>query len=186
MEIEYVPDLSGIIERERLFKPIDIQFNTEKMKFGETIHVKPELPKKYIINNDATILFWKDGSKTIVKRCKEDEFNSRLGFLTAWFQRFCGLSKNKANKYLAELKITEDKKEKQSDKEENDEELILFHKGDKIRLKKRCSTINGNYVNKNSIGKVLEDSYFPWVEFKNGFRAVVAPNDATIIERSNS
>ena len=61
------------------------------------------LPKRYIINKGATILFWKDGTKTIVKRCKDDEYNKRLGFLTAYFQKHCGMSKNKANKYLASL-----------------------------------------------------------------------------------
>lgn len=61
------------------------------------------IPKRYIINKGATILFWKDGTKTIVKRNKEDEHNPRLAFLTAYFQKNCGLSKNKANKYLDSL-----------------------------------------------------------------------------------
>lgn len=68
---------------------------------------KVELPERYIINENATILFWKDGKKTVVKRCKNDEFNPRLGFLTAFFQRYCGMSKNKANKYLASLEVEE-------------------------------------------------------------------------------
>lgn len=62
-----------------------------------------KLPKKYIINKNATILFWKNGGKTIVKRSKDDEYNKRLGFLTAFFQKHSGLSKNQANKYLANL-----------------------------------------------------------------------------------
>lgn len=66
-----------------------------------------DLPKRYIINKGATILFWEDGSKTIVKRCKEDKYNKRLGFLTAYFQKHCGMSKNKANKYLASLEEEE-------------------------------------------------------------------------------
>lgn len=66
-----------------------------------------ELPERYIINKGATILFWEDGSKTIVKRCKDDKYNKRLGFLTAYFQKHCGMSKNKANKYLASLEEEE-------------------------------------------------------------------------------
>lgn len=65
--------------------------------------ISEKLPERYIINKDATILFWEDGSKTIVKRCEDDEYNKRLGFLTAYFQKHSGLSKNKANKYLANL-----------------------------------------------------------------------------------
>lgn len=84
-----------------------------------------ELPKRYIINQNATILFWKDGTKTIVKRCKDDEFNPRLAFLTAFFQKYCGMSKNKANKYLANLQVEETKNTKEKEykpkrmKEEN-------------------------------------------------------------------
>lgn len=51
--------------------------------------VKVLLPKKYIINKNACILFWENGEKTIVKRCEEDEFNPRLAFLTAFFQKYC-------------------------------------------------------------------------------------------------
>ena len=68
-----------------------------------------ELPTRYIINQDATILFFSDGSKVVVKRCKDDEFNPRLAFLTAFFQKYCGMSKNKANKYLASLQVEEEK-----------------------------------------------------------------------------
>ena len=62
-----------------------------------------QLPKRYIINKGATILFWEDGTKTIVKKSKDDKYDRRLGFLTAYFQKHCGMSKNKANKYLDNL-----------------------------------------------------------------------------------
>ena len=62
-----------------------------------------KIPRRYIINKNATILFWNDNTKTIVKRSKEDEHNPRLAFLTAYFQKHSGLSKNKANKYLNSL-----------------------------------------------------------------------------------
>ena len=62
-----------------------------------------KLPDKYIINKGATILFWEDDTKTIIKRTEEDEHNKRLAFLTAYFQKHCGLSKNQANKYLDSL-----------------------------------------------------------------------------------
>lgn len=61
------------------------------------------LPKKYIINDNATILFWDDGTKTVVKREKGDEYNKILGFLWAYFQKNSGLSKTKANKYIKGL-----------------------------------------------------------------------------------
>lgn len=63
----------------------------------------------YIINDGATILFWDDGTKTIVKRTKEDKFDKRVAFLTAYFQKTSGLSRTKANKFLANLKVEEPK-----------------------------------------------------------------------------
>lgn len=59
--------------------------------------------ERYIINKDATILFWKNGDKTIVKKTKDDKFDKRLGFLYAWFQATSGLSKRKANDFLENL-----------------------------------------------------------------------------------
>jgi len=61
------------------------------------------LPKRYIIKKDATVLIWENGEKTIVKRTNEDNFDKRLGFLYAYFQKTSGLSRNKANKYIEEL-----------------------------------------------------------------------------------
>lgn len=42
---------------------------------------------KYIINENATILFWDDGTKTISKRHKDDTFDKELGFLFAYFYK---------------------------------------------------------------------------------------------------
>ena len=70
--------------------------------------VKKNLPKRYIINKGATILFWEDGSKTVVKRGNEDEYDNVKGFLWAYFQKHSGLSKTQANKYLAELMDEDD------------------------------------------------------------------------------
>lgn len=98
----------------------EIPFNEEMKKaflrgFGVDINKKERLkvpmPKKYIINHGATVLMWDDGDKTVVKRCEDDEFNKRLGFLTAFFQHYSGMSKNKANKFLAELEVEDEEKE---------------------------------------------------------------------------
>lgn len=90
---------------------------------------KIQLPKKYIINHGATILFWEDGTKTVVKRCEDDEFNKRLGFLTAFFQYATGMSKNKANKFLHELEVEDEKNEEQIN-------LYDLQIGDKVKVRK--------------------------------------------------
>lgn len=69
----------------------------------KNIQNKGILPERYIINHNATILFWNDGTKTIVKKAKDDDYNKKLGFLWAYFQKMSGLSKTKANEYLENL-----------------------------------------------------------------------------------
>ena len=105
------------MELENLFKRDLLTTNLtripEDFSYGFNVSIgndEVDLPERYIINKNATILFWKNGKKTIVKRCESDEFNPRLAFLTAFFQHYCGMSKNKANKYLANLQIEEEKK----------------------------------------------------------------------------
>jgi hypothetical protein len=71
------------------------------------------LPTHYILTKKATILFWDEDDKddkTVVKRCDEDRHNPRLAFLTAYFQKHSGLSKNQANRYLSNLKGLKEKK----------------------------------------------------------------------------
>lgn len=77
-------------------------------ELNEKKKTKVPMPKKTIINHGATVLIWDNGEKTIVKRCEDDEFNKKLGFLTAFFQHYCGMSKNKANKFLAELEVEDE------------------------------------------------------------------------------
>lgn len=60
----------------------------EKVNSGK-IKGKVSLPERYIINENACILLWQNGEKTVVKRCADDEFNPRLAFLTAFFQHYC-------------------------------------------------------------------------------------------------
>lgn len=81
----------------------------------------------YIINDGATILFWIDGTKTIVKRTQEDKFDKRLAFLTAYFQKNSGLSRTKANKFLANLKV-EEPKEKIKKVKEKDKKVTKVSK----------------------------------------------------------
>lgn len=135
-------DIDGIlIPNNEIIIHSEIPFNEEMKKafsrgFGVDINKKEKLkvpmPKKYIINNGATVLMWDDGDKTVVKRCEDDEFNKRLGFLIAFFQHYSGMSKNKANKFLAELEVEDE--EKEETKETNSKNK--FRVGDKVKFRK--------------------------------------------------
>ena len=63
------------------------------------------LPARYIVNDDACILFWdsKGKTKTVVKRCKDDNIDPIKAFLWAYFEKTSGMSKTKANKYLQKV-----------------------------------------------------------------------------------
>lgn len=45
---------------------------------------------KIIFNNPTTIVLWADGTRTVVKACKEDKFNKEVGLKTALLQRVFG------------------------------------------------------------------------------------------------
>lgn len=60
--------------------------------------------EKYIINENATILFWNDGTKTISKRHKEDKFDKELGFLFAYFYKKWGVSKASGKRIIESIK----------------------------------------------------------------------------------
>lgn len=62
------------------------------------------LPRKWVINGPATILFWEDGTKTIVKCNKGDEFDAQKGYLMAYFEKWTGLSKHQIAKIMNEIK----------------------------------------------------------------------------------
>lgn len=73
----------------------NIQYHTHDTK----------LPKEYYINEKkkTIVLKWDDDTITKVKTSKDDKFDARYGFLVAYFQKNCGMSKTKANKYLDNL-----------------------------------------------------------------------------------
>ena len=63
-----------------------------------------KLPGQIIFNGPATILKFNDGSKTIVKAKEDTEFDPVMGFLVAYFQKYSGLTKTEANKYLVDVR----------------------------------------------------------------------------------
>ncbi len=75
------------------------------IRFGYLGGIK--LPKEYYINKKkkTVVLKWDDDTITKVKTSKDDKFDARFGFLLAYFQKHCGMSRTQANKYIDNLKI---------------------------------------------------------------------------------
>lgn len=124
--------------------------------------IKVPMPKKYIINKGATVLIWDNGEKTVVKRCEDDEFNKRLGFLTAFFQHYSGMSKNKANKFLAELEVEDEEKEEV--KETNSKNK--FRVGDKVKFRKNIKDTYG--IDESRIDK-MKNKIFEIIEISEPY-----------------
>lgn len=59
--------------------------------------------KNIAVNKDTTIIFWNDGTKTLVKKGEDQTNSPELAILYAYFQKHSGLSKTKANKTIQEL-----------------------------------------------------------------------------------
>ncbi len=60
------------------------------------------VPDKVIFNAPATVVYWTDGTKTVVKCQPGDTFDPLMGFLLAVFKKACG---NKSNYNNALKKI---------------------------------------------------------------------------------
>lgn len=63
-------------------------------------------PKRVIFNPPATVVFWKDGTKTVVKSMEDDQFNPYYGFVCALAKKIYGSNsavKSIVSKYMPEF-----------------------------------------------------------------------------------
>lgn len=64
--------------------PFTFDFNYD-LYFGKNYKVK-----RIIYNNPATIVFWEDGTKTVVKKAKGEKFNKYNAFCAALAKKLYG------------------------------------------------------------------------------------------------
>ena len=99
------------IDGERYSVPVsELYFVNDKQKeyrnmlYGRLINTPkmyPSLKVDHIIYNDpATIVFWKDGTKTVVKRAKGEKFNKYYAFCAALAKKAFG-NNSQVNKIVA-------------------------------------------------------------------------------------
>ena len=74
---------------------------------NEELVSKNITPKEVIFNNPATVVFWSDGSKTVVKCGEGDLFNRMTGFLIAYYQKTTESSKSEFSKLYDKLNTEE-------------------------------------------------------------------------------
>lgn len=63
---------------------------------------KPDNPVKVIYNPPATIILWKDGSKTVVKCSEDDIYDPMTGFLLCCLKHFLGNDSAAFHRFLKE------------------------------------------------------------------------------------
>lgn len=102
---------------EDIVKKLKLKLNSVYGVFNST--VTPSI-EKVIFNEPATIIFWSDDTKTVVKCDKDDIFDPEKGLAMAIAKKSLGTNENRSNyydifkKYLKEYE--QNKKTEQSDK----------------------------------------------------------------------
>jgi len=93
------------------YPPKNIKLSTKAIGIDLIGEIKKEIkqidkiPKKYIINENATICFWNDGTKTVSKRHEYDEFDKEIGFLFCCYQHYMkNWSRNKRKRFISWFK----------------------------------------------------------------------------------
>ena len=81
---------------------------------------KPSLVEKVIVNGPKTIVFWNDGTKTIVSCKKDEEFDIYTGFCAALAKKTFG-STSRVKAILEDKLIVQEKKDKKKSDDLNDQ-----------------------------------------------------------------
>lgn len=77
------------------FKVVDAIMKNIHSDFEYQFYIKPYFNiKKVIFNNPATIVYWEDGTKTVVKCGKDDTYSEEAGLALCFMKKALG---NKGN-----------------------------------------------------------------------------------------
>lgn len=77
------------------YKVVDMIMNNIRNDLKYQMDIKPYFNiKKVIFNNPATIVYWEDGTKTVVKCGKDDTFDAEKGLALCFMKKALG---NKGN-----------------------------------------------------------------------------------------
>ena len=134
---------------------MQLRYSEEMMK--KITFNNPELIKNVIFNDPATIVFWNDGTKTVVK-AENEEFDPEKGLAMAISKKFLG---NKGN-YYETFKKWLPEKESELKSVWPSEQVSLIDIAEKFR--KACETIIPNTKN-NIPKKETKEDFVPGIGF---------------------
>lgn len=92
------------------------EFNhSDAIFFNWVLGTKTTSINRVIFNDPATIVFWKDGTKTVVKCHPEDTFDEEIGFMCCYLKRI--LSSKEYTKFCGYLNVIWECKQERLSKE---------------------------------------------------------------------
>ena len=114
-----------------------------RLYWGAVVPVKSVKPTKILIQGTATIIWWSDGTKTVVKCQKGDKMDPEKGIAMCVMKKFMGTNETHSN-YLdfAKNAIAEYEKQQAAEKAKKREEA---NKRRRAAAKKKGADCNANY-----------------------------------------
>lgn len=77
----------------------------------------PIKPKRVIYNGPATIVYWTDGTKTVVKHDPHDKYSKRMGLFLCHLKKLCGNNSRAFNDLFDRMQEIIANKEYEGEKE---------------------------------------------------------------------
>lgn len=110
-------------ERCKMKAAMDYYYNTNKLNVSIKLEER-SIIKKIILNGPATIFFWKDGSKTVVKCMEGDKYDLYTAFCIAFTKKLIG-SNSKIKSTLKKAEIVDQNPEMTTEEIENEIAKII-------------------------------------------------------------
>lgn len=87
-----------------------------KVYIGQKAPIKWTMPDRVVYSGPKTLVFWPDGSKTMVSLREGEEYDEYAAFCAAVVKKMFGAT-HKAKKFLDSIKVIQKKKKKQAEPE---------------------------------------------------------------------
>lgn len=123
--VDATPEGQECIVRVKVPKPI----KPEEKKLDPMDAVNALKPERILYSGPKTIVFWPDGTKTIVSRMEGQEHDEYGAFCAAVVKKMFGTT-HKAQKFLDTIKVNPEPKVKKKDKYEQMEMTLMSSTGE--------------------------------------------------------
>ena len=126
-----LPSYSSITYRDgtlcKNYEPV--KESPEERKAREELErsIRKYTPKRIVYNNPATIVFWKDGTKTVVKCAEGETYSEYFGFLAALGKKIFGTNSEINRIVTKHIPKTKEEPKKPKTYPKPEEKPVTFH-----------------------------------------------------------